>query len=58
MGTNRKTTILITAIVLIGLTGCSSGGYDNCVKGMVEEGYSLEEAQELCHDAEVDSQIR
>lgn len=56
---NLRNILLIVMVILsIGLTACSTGGYDNCVQGMVDDGYSVEEAQELCHDAEMDSQIR
>ena len=58
MKKNRKIQMLIIVIIPIFFTACSGGGYDNCVKGMVDDGYSIEEAQELCHDAETESQIR
>ena len=58
MKKNNKNLFIVIAIILLTSTSCSSGGYDNCVRDMVEDGYSVDEAQELCHDAEIDSQIR
>jgi hypothetical protein len=56
---NSRIILLIVMVILsINLTACSNGGYDKCVQGMVDDGYSVEEAQELCHDAEMESQIR
>ena len=49
--------ILVIVILSIGSTACTRG-YDNCVQGMVDEGYSVVEAKELCNDAEMESRIR
>lgn len=53
-----KISMLLFILTSTLITGCSSGGYDSCVKGMVDNGYSVEDAQELCHDVETESQIR
>jgi hypothetical protein len=51
--------LLVAVIGSMILSACSSGGgYDNCVQSMTDDGYSLEEAQDLCQEEAYDSQIQ
>lgn len=38
------------ALLLIAVTSCSSGGRDGCIKGMMEDGMTYDEAADVCDD--------
>jgi hypothetical protein len=47
--------VLMTLIFVF--TSCGFRSEEKCVDLMVEDGYELEEAQERCEDARIESQI-
>ena len=54
---NRKILALLFVVLAITISSCQ-GKMKGCVEGLMEEGYTYDEAWEACEDASLDSQIR
>ncbi len=54
---NMKTRLIIGSVILISLSACSSGTSD-CIQGMMNQGYSYEEAKEGCEEAQIEGQLQ
>jgi|GEM_PF-4937208 len=48
---------VLSIFILLFLSSCSQNTH-NCVKGMIEDSYSYEEATEGCDDAQLESQLQ
>lgn len=50
--------LLFISLIFIAFTSCSSGGRDGCIKGMMADGMTYEEAADACDDFNTNSNNR
>lgn len=46
----KVTNVLILCFMTFFFLGCTSGGRDNCIEGMMADGMTYEEAADVCDD--------
>lgn len=51
--------VFLVSIVFLMISSCDfTSKMDNCMEGLIEDGYSYSEAKEMCNEARADSHIR
>jgi len=54
----KKNIIRLIVLIIISVTASCESGMKSCVKGMMNEGYSYDDAWDMCKDEELNSAIR